>query len=135
MHPEPDSRSEFSLPELSFLSSIRLSFKNFIIGHTHDQALAGFVIIPVLLLVLALIIIKREWGKEKLFLWLFGFNLFLSFWYGFWWYRGWNVIKEHVEIMRTFNFSRFHFLQPFLFYGLFALAIVYLIKKEIGGES
>ncbi len=48
-------------------------------------------------------------GKEKLFLWLFGFNLFLSFWYGFWWYRGWNVIKEHVEIMRTFNFSRFHF--------------------------
>ncbi|WP_252346559.1 DUF6044 family protein, partial [Listeria monocytogenes] len=76
-----------------------------------------------------LIIIKREWGKEKLFLWLFGFNLFLSFWYGFWWYRGWNVIKEHVEIMRTFNFSRFHFLQPFLFYGLFALAIVYLIKK------
>ncbi|HCQ5324206.1 TPA: hypothetical protein OLB91_003025, partial [Listeria monocytogenes] len=129
LHPEPDSRSEFSLPELSFLSSIRLSFKNFIIGHTHDQALAGFVIIPVLLLVLALIIIKREWGKEKLFLWLFGFNLFLSFWYGFWWYRGWNVIKEHVEIMRTFNFSRFHFLQPFLFYGLFALAIVYLIKK------
>ncbi len=65
LHPEPDSRSEFSLPELSFLSSIRLSFKNFIIGHTHDQALAGFVIIPVLLLVLALIIIKREWGQRK----------------------------------------------------------------------
>ncbi|EID5102187.1 hypothetical protein LB686_001073 [Listeria monocytogenes] len=129
LHPEPDSRSEFSLPNLSFLSSIRLSFKNFIFGHTHDQALAGYVILPILLLVLVLIIIKREWVKEKLFLWLFGFNLFLSFWYGFWWYRGWNVIKEHVEIMRTFNFSRFHFLQPFLFYGLFALAIVYLIKK------
>ncbi|MDN8806991.1 DUF6044 family protein, partial [Staphylococcus aureus] len=78
-----------------------------------------------LLLVLVLIIIKREWVKEKLFLWLFGFNLFLSFWYGFWWYRGWNWIKENVEIMRTFNFSRFHFLQPFLFYGLFAIAIVY----------
>ncbi|MCD2246611.1 DUF6044 family protein [Listeria marthii] len=129
LHPEPDSRSEFSLPQLSFLSSIRLSFKNFINGHTHDQALAGFVILPILLLVLVLIIIKREWVKEKLFLWLFGFNLFLSFWYGFWWYKGWNVIKENVEIMRTFNFSRFHFLQPFLFYGLFALAIIYLIKK------
>ncbi|EAH4449150.1 hypothetical protein P3Q42_001380 [Listeria innocua] len=129
INPTPDSRSEFSLPDLSFLSSIRLSFKNFIVGHTHDQALAGFVILPVLLLVLALIIIKREWVKEKLFLWLFGFNLFLSFWYGFWWYRGWNWIKENVEIMRTFNFSRFHFLQPFLFYGLFAIAIVYLIKK------
>ncbi|MBC2121442.1 DUF6044 family protein [Listeria marthii] len=129
LHPEPDSRSEFSLPQLSFLSSIRLSFKNFINGHTHDQALAGFVILPILLLVLVLILIKREWVKEKLFLWLFGFNLFLSFWYGFWWYKGWNVIKENVEIMRTFNFSRFHFLQPFLFYGLFALAIVYLIKK------
>ncbi|MBC1977417.1 hypothetical protein HCJ63_02850 [Listeria marthii] len=129
LHPEPDSRSEFSLPQLSFLSSIRLSFKNFINGHTHDQALAGFVILPILLLVLVLTLIKREWVKEKLFLWLFGFNLFLSFWYGFWWYKGWNVIKENVEIMRTFNFSRFHFLQPFLFYGLFALAIVYLIKK------
>ncbi|MBF2477571.1 DUF6044 family protein [Listeria marthii] len=129
LHPEPDSRSEFSLPQLSFLSSIRLSFKNFINGHTHDQALTGFVILPILLLVLVLILIKREWVKEKLFLWLFGFNLFLSFWYGFWWYKGWNVIKENVEIMRTFNFSRFHFLQPFLFYGLFALAIVYLIKK------
>ncbi|MBF2502317.1 DUF6044 family protein [Listeria marthii] len=129
LHPEPDSRSEFSLPQLSFLSSIRLSFKNFINGHTHDQALAGFVILPILLLVLVLILIKREWVKEKLFLWSFGFNLFLSFWYGFWWYKGWNVIKENVEIMRTFNFSRFHFLQPFLFYGLFALAIVYLIKK------
>lgn len=129
LHPKPDSRSEFSLPDLSFLSSIRLSFKNFIVGHTHDQALAGFVILPILLFVLVLIIIKREWVKEKLFLWLFGFNLFLSFWYGFWWYRGWNWIKENVEIMRTFNFSRFHFLQPFLFYGLFAIAIVYLIKK------
>ncbi|MBC1368458.1 hypothetical protein HCJ72_08340 [Listeria welshimeri] len=129
LHPEPDSRSEFGLHHLSIYSSIKLSLKNFVNGHTHDQALAGYVILPILLLVLILIILKKEWAKEKLFLWLFGFNLFLSFWYGFWWFDGWNIVKEHVEIMRTFNFSRFHFLQPFLFYGLFALAIVYLIKK------
>ncbi|MBC1734189.1 hypothetical protein IA623_10395 [Listeria seeligeri] len=129
LHPEPDSRSEFGSHHLSLLSSIKLSLKNFVIGHTHDQALASYIILPTLLLVLVLIIIRKEWAKEKLFLWMFGFTLFLSFWYGFWWFDGWNIIKDHVEIMRTFNFSRFHFLQPFLFYGLFALAIVYLLKK------
>ncbi|MBC6296347.1 hypothetical protein HCJ45_04340 [Listeria sp. FSL L7-1517] len=135
LHPEPDSRSEFGLYHLNVLSSIRLSFKNFVVGHTHDQALVGYVILPILLLVLASILIRKEWAKEKNFLLIFIFTLFLSFWYGFWWFDGWNILKEHIEILRTFNFSRFHFLQPFLFYGLFSLAIVYLIKKGSGWKK
>ncbi|MBC1520117.1 YfhO family protein [Listeria aquatica] len=130
-NPEPDSRSDFGLNHLSVGRSIKLSLKNFVNGHTHDQSLAGFVILPTILFVFILILLRREWKKEKLFLWMFIFTLFLSFWYGFWWFDGWNPIKEHVQIIRTFNFSRFHFLQPFLFYGLFALAVVYLLKMGV----
>ncbi|PNP94513.1 hypothetical protein BMT55_02770 [Listeria newyorkensis] len=126
---EPDSRSAFDLPNNSFLGSIRLTFKNFTIGHTHDQSLATYIILPVILLALIVMLVKKDWRTQKPFLWLLGLNFSLSVWYAFWWWGAWNPIKEQISIMRSFNFSRFHFLQPFIFYGIFALALVYFASK------
>ncbi|MBC1230375.1 hypothetical protein HB816_07960 [Listeria booriae] len=132
---EPDSRSAFSLPSNSFLDSIRLTFKNFTIGHTHDQSLATYVVLPVILLALIVMLVKKEWRGQKLFLWLLALNFALSVWYAFWWWSAWNPVKEQISIMRSFNFSRFHFLQPFIYYGLFALALVYFAKKGGGWKK
>ncbi|EUJ43387.1 DUF6044 family protein [Listeria riparia] len=132
---EPDSRSAFSLPNNSFLGSIRLTFKNFTIGHTHDQALATYVVLPVILLALIVMLVKKDWRGQKLFLWLLALNFVLSVWYAFWWWGAWNPVKEQISIMRSFNFSRFHFLQPFIYYGLFALALVYFAKKGGGWKK
>ncbi|MBC1983190.1 DUF6044 family protein [Listeria booriae] len=132
---EPDSRSAFSLPSNSFLDSIRLTFKNFTIGHTHDQSLATYVVLPVILLALIVMLVKKDWRGQKLFLWLLALNFALSVWYAFWWWGAWNPVKEQISIMRSFNFSRFHFLQPFIYYGLFALALVYFAKKGGGWKK
>ncbi|MBC1513200.1 DUF6044 family protein [Listeria booriae] len=132
---EPDSRSTFSLPNNSFLDSIRLTFKNFTIGHTHDQSLATYVVLPVILLALIVMLVKKDWRGQKLFLWLLALNFALSVWYAFWWWGAWNPVKEQISIMRSFNFSRFHFLQPFIYYGLFALALVYFAKKGGGWKK
>ncbi|MBC2175309.1 hypothetical protein HCB27_01670 [Listeria booriae] len=132
---EPDSRSAFSLPSNSFLDSIRLTFKNFTIGHTHDQSLATYVVLPVILLALIVMLVKKDWRGQKLFLWLLTLNFTLSVWYAFWWWGAWNPVKEQISIMRSFNFSRFHFLQPFIYYGLFALALVYFAKKGGGWKK
>ncbi len=49
--------------------------------------------------------------------------------YGFW---NWNYIypiKDQIMILKSFNFSRFHFLHPLLWYILFAMSLKIIIKN------
>ncbi|EUJ30277.1 hypothetical protein MFLO_10658 [Listeria floridensis FSL S10-1187] len=124
----PDSRTEFEVPKQSFSHSVILSLKNFVFGHTHDQTISWWIILPTILITFILIIVRKEWKTQKLFIGLFLFNLALSFWYGFWWNEAWAPLKNNFVLLREFNFSRFHFLHPLIFYSLFVLALVYLAQ-------
>ena len=120
---DPNSRDEYFHTTLSLSRVIRLTFKNYVFGHTHVMTVHAFIILPVLFIALLIIWKKGWWRQEKLFVYLFILNFLLSLWYAFWFFKGWEPLTEKFHFMNTFNFARFHFLRPLVIYASFALAL------------
>jgi hypothetical protein len=129
---EETNRLEFFESKNNLLQTIKLIFKNYLIGHNQDQTLFGLVIFPVSMIALVIVILQKSWKREKLFMGLHLANFLLSVWYAFWWYDGWVPLKQHISILNTFNFSRYHYLRPMIIYILFAvsLQILWRYKKK-----
>ncbi|MGH1168767.1 DUF6044 family protein [Bacillus paranthracis] len=119
----PNSRDEYFHARLLLWRSLRLTLKNFLFGHTHVMTVHTFVILPVILIAMYFIITKKQWKQEKVFVFLFWFNIALSIWYAFWFYKGWLPLTKRFHILDTFNFARYHFLRPLVIYVLFALGL------------
>lgn len=132
---EKTNRSEFLESTSSLAATFRLIFKNYVYGHNQDQAVFQNVILPVSLIALVVVIVQKRWKQEKLFIWLHLANLLLSVWYAFWWYKGWEPLKEKFSLLNTFNFSRYHYLRPMIIYVLFAvsLQILWRLNKKLVG--
>ena len=120
---EPNSRDEYFHARLPLEWVIKLTFKNFVLGHTHVMTVHALIILPITAFALYIILIKKLWRREKVFVFLFGLNFMLSAWYAFWFYKGWLPLTERFHTLDTFNFARFHFLRPMVIYLGFALAI------------
>jgi hypothetical protein len=120
---EPNSRDEYFHARLSFWRCIRLTWKNFIYGHHHAATIHTLIILPSIVLAFVLILYKRKWKQEKVFVFLFWLNIVLSAWYAFWFYKGWLPLTERFHFLDTFNFARYHFLRPLVIYVLFALSL------------
>lgn len=120
---EPNSRDEYFHASLPLLRVVRLTFKNYVLGHTHVMTVHGLFILPVMFIALYFVYYKKLWKQEKLFVFLFGLNFFLSLWYAFWFYKGWLPLTKKFHFMDTFNFARYHFLRPMVIYAGFALSL------------
>jgi hypothetical protein len=120
---ELNSRDEYFHAYLPFWRAVRLTFKNYVIGHTHVLTIHGLFILPITLIALYFVYSKKQWKQEKLFVFLFGLNFLLSLWYAFWFYEGWLPVTKIFHFMNTFNFARYHFLRPMVIYAAFALAL------------
>jgi hypothetical protein len=132
---EANSRDEYFHARLSLWRVVRLTFKNFVLGHTHVMTVHGLIILPVIIFGLYIIIRKRLWRKEKLFVYLLALNLGLSTWYAFWFYKGWLPLTERFHFMDTFNFARFHFLRPLVIYVSFALGLKIILKNTMNSKG
>lgn len=120
---EPNSRDEYFHARLTFWHSVRLTIKNYVLGHHHVATMHTFVILPVTLLAFYIVIKKQLWKQEKVFVFLFWLNIALSAWYAFWFFKGWLPLTERFHFLDTFNFARYHFLRPLVIYVLFALGL------------
>ncbi|QCJ43930.1 hypothetical protein FAY30_19605 [Bacillus sp. S3] len=120
---EPNSRDEYFHAHLSFWRAGRLFVKNYLLGHNHVMTVHTLLIVPATFIAIYFVFSKKLWQQEKLFVFLFGLNIFLSLWYAFWFYEGWLPLTEKFHFMNTFNFARYHFLRPFVIYASFALAL------------
>jgi hypothetical protein len=120
---ELNSRDEYFHAELPLWRVIRLTYKNFVLGHTHVMTVHTMIILPVLFFALFIIIINKKWKEEWLFIFLFFLNFGLSLWYAFWFYEGWLPLTRRFHFMDTFNFARFHFLRPLIIYVSFGLGL------------
>jgi hypothetical protein len=119
---DPTHRVEFISSRHEFWRSMRLSWKNFVYGHTHVMTVHTVVILPVLFLTLAIVLIRKQIKKESVFVFLLVLNYLLSLWYAFWFNNIWIPLKERMDLLNTFNFARFHFLRPLVIYLSFAIA-------------
>ena len=120
---EPNSRDEYFHASLPLWRVIRLTFKNYVLGHTHVMTVHGLFILPILFLAFYCVVINKKWREEKHFIFLFFLNFFLSVWYAFWFYKGWRPLTERFHFLDTFNFARYHFLRPLVIYLSFGLAL------------
>lgn len=128
---EPNSRDEYFHARLSFFDSVRLTFKNFIFGHTHVMTVHTFIILPVIIAAMLIVWKHRRWEKERIFVLLFLLNFLLSAWYAFWFYKGWVPLTERFHFLDTFNFARYHFLRPLIIYILFAVGLRILWEEKL----
>ncbi|WP_087972637.1 DUF6044 family protein [Oceanobacillus rekensis] len=117
-------REELDLGHNTIQRSYELAWENFLYGHTHDAAHQAYIIIPVILLALLVAVYSKI--KPRILMTLFFCNLAISFWYAFWYWEGWRIIKDNVMVANTFNFARIHFFDPAIWYICFALALVIL---------
>ncbi|WHZ02182.1 DUF6044 family protein [Neobacillus sp. YX16] len=120
---EPNSRDEYFHASLPLWRVVRLTLKNYVLGHTHVMTVHGLFILPVTLIALYFVFTKKLWKQEKLFVFFFVLNILLSLWYAFWFYKGWLPLTKRFHFMDTFNFARYHFLRPMVIYAGFALAL------------
>jgi hypothetical protein len=120
---QPTSRDEYFHARLPLWRVLRLTIKNYVLGHTHVMTVHGLIIVPVTFIALYIVYAKKLWKKEKVFLFLHVLNIALSAWYAFWFYKGWKPLTEIFHIMDTFNFARYHFLRPLVIYVLFAISL------------
>lgn len=120
---EPNTRDEYFHARLPFWWVTRLTFKNFVLGHTHVMTVHGLFVLLVTILAFIVVTWKRLWQQEKVFVFLLALNFALSAWYAFWFYKGWLPLTERFHFMDTFNFARFHFLRPLVIYMGFALGL------------
>ncbi|WP_102347478.1 DUF6044 family protein [Bacillus sp. Marseille-P3661] len=123
---EATHRSEFISSRHDFWHSIRLSLKNFAVGHTHVMTLHTAVILPTWFLALILMFYFKKIKHEKMFVFLMILNYGLSLWYAFWFNTAWIPLKERIDLLNTFNFARFHFLRPLVIYLSFAIACYFV---------
>lgn len=126
---EPNSRDEYFHARLSFLHSVRLTFKNFFLGHTHVMTVHTLVVLPIFLIAFYYVWRRKWWKQEKVFVFLFVLNFLLSVWYAFWFYKGWLPLTERFHFLDTFNFARYHFLRPLVLYILFAAGLKILWEQ------
>jgi hypothetical protein len=120
---DPNSRDEYFHARLSFWRSLRLTMKNYLIGHHHVATMHTLIILPAMFIALYFVYKKKLWRQEKVFVFLFWFNLALSAWYAFWFYKGWLPLTERFHFLDTFNFARYHFLRPLVLYVLFGVSL------------
>lgn len=128
---EPTNRDVFYQSKNNLIDTIQLIFKNYIIGHNQDRSIHEYVILPISLIVLLLIMLRRQWKDNKLFISLNLMHFLLSTWYAFWFYEGWQPLKERISILSSFNFSRYHYFSPILVYAMFAYALKWMLDRGL----
>lgn len=127
---EANSRDEYFHASLPFWRAVRLTFKNYFLGHTHDMTVHGLIILPVTFMAFYFVGKNNTWKRDRIFVFLFVFNFLLSAWYAFWFYKGWLPVTKKFHFIDTFNFARYHFLSPLVIYADFALGL-----KILSGQS
>lgn len=68
-------------------------------------------------------------SKERTLPLLWLIQITISYWHGFWTYEGWIGWVERFQILRTFDFSRFYFLQPLLWFVMLGVAFSLIARK------
>jgi hypothetical protein len=96
-------------------------------GQYHAASLHRNYILPAVVIALSFVLVK---GLEaRLMFWLLGIVALTSGIYGLWGWQGMSFLKENIGVFAAFQFSRFHFLQPLLWYLLFALSLKLLVGQ------
>lgn len=144
-HGFTSQREEFSRGHNTLQRTFGLAWENFSTAHTHAYTLQHDIILYVGIFFVIWIFIKQllHWLQmpikpniyEQRLVLLMILAASFSTWYAFWYWQGFRVLKDTIEITNTFNFGRTHFLNPILWYLIFALGLKLIMSKFTGTFS
>nr|WP_290438862.1 DUF6044 family protein [Roseobacter denitrificans] len=125
-------RQEASPVFVPLTAALDRAWDNFLNGQYHAHSLQSEVILPTILLALLLSLWKRQFRDRHLWLLIatVSFCAAISLFYGLWSSVVLEPIRTSVPLLLKFNFSRFHWLHPLLWFVAFALALA-LIQRQI----
>ncbi|PKL19064.1 MAG: hypothetical protein CVV49_02660 [Spirochaetae bacterium HGW-Spirochaetae-5] len=115
----------------TFPQSITLLIKNIIAGHYHAASLHG----PVLLLSIILIVAIHNKKQLKPIIVLLSIIILFSAFFSIYTWDTYALLREKIQIFRTFNFGRFHWFHPMLWYILFAYCLTNIKKFKFSRIS
>ena len=119
-------RIEFKSQSYDIYYAIAVTINNFIYGHVRAASLHTFFL-PLILIVFIINVFSKP--RNKLFLILFFMVSLFSILLGF---GGSEIMKSFndlVQLLGSFNYKRYHFISPFIWFLLFAVSIKYILIK------
>jgi len=112
-------RTEMDIPHNSFLVSCIAVIKIMIYGPVSHVRIHQFPVLLLSLLGAYVILFFRKSAHSKTLHFLLLLAFLLALISGFYPWSAFASLKEHTQIIRTFDFTRFYFLLPLVFYLLF----------------
>ncbi len=123
-------RTEFDFHALSipFYQSIKRAAVNFVFGQYHAASLHQFIIVVAVPLSIIFGYVNKQHSVLNILFRILVLNLLFSIIYGFQHWDGLIPLKEKIQLAYTFNWARFHWLHPTLWYIVFALTLVVITR-------
>lgn len=121
------------LSGVGIIEAIKRSVYNFIFGQYHAVSLQQYFVGLSVAAALVTVFVKKL--REDLLIILLVITAAISFFYGFWSWEGLIPLKEQFILFRTFQFGRFHWLHPLLWYAIFALALKVIFDNHKYGKQ
>lgn len=117
-------RTEYVPNVMNFIASIKETIQNYIFGQYHAASLQQYFIGFSVAISLVIMLVKKKTNFKLISLLIVTF--LISLFYGFWNWEGLNALKNNISILRSFNFSRFHWLHPLFWYLIFAISLKFV---------
>jgi hypothetical protein len=123
-------REEISTTGVPTAKALKYTFDNFVFDRVNIVGAQHMFVIAAAALALVVSIVKKT--NARLLKGLIAAALLTSFMWGFKYWTGIIPVREKFQLLNAFDFSRFYWLNPFLWYLIFALALLIISKIKPG---
>ncbi len=123
-------REEIQPRAISTSAAIQNSFWNFTLDRVHVVSAHRLFVIPATVLAIVLGIIKKIQTKRIVLLVMAA--LATSILWGFKYWEGFVTLRQSFRFLNAFDFARFYWLNPFLWFLIFGLALCTISKVRYG---
>ncbi|MFB5660216.1 DUF6044 family protein [Alteribacillus sp. HJP-4] len=133
-------REDFNRGHRTLQGTMEFFGENFFTAHSHSDSMHWPFIVIAVFSALVLVCVKVIMDKkrngiislnahEKSVPFFLVVITIFSLWISFWNYQGFLPVKQAVDIIKTFNFARFHLLNTIIWYVLFAVSLTIIRNR------
>lgn len=123
-------REEIDTVAWSTAESLKRTVHNFIFDRVNVAGAQHIFVMGAAALAVVVGVVKKL--KTRLMSALVIACLLTSMMWGFKYWKGMNLLREKLQLLNAFDFSRFYWFNPFLWYIIFALALLIIAKIKYG---
>jgi hypothetical protein len=123
-------REEISTTGVPAAKALKLTIDNFIFDRVNVVGAQHMFVMSAAALALVVSIVKKI--NARLLKGLIAAALLTSFMWGFKYWAGIIPLREKFQLLNAFDFSRFYWFNPLLWYLIFALALLIILKMKYG---